>query len=257
MKTRFLHLFLSLTTICSIMLSCSNQPNSKTIAINKATFFKTLVVIGDDRSGSTSEIRKFTKEDYIEIISCITKKGGGMVATCLIGNPKPESKEPYIFFAEPLENIILYDPNDHNLTLSERGAMKTKNDKIIASNKLKLIESEQMIKNFIDQTIVPNVLNYQSSGKDYTDLDDALTRINTIINGKQYKEFDEIIVVIASDGVNEPGIKKSPILSKISNANAQVYLIGWKTSIDCFNVRSVDKLSEKSELLNIIKILNH
>ncbi len=68
-------------------------------------YFKTLLVIGDDRSGSTGDIRKLEQTDYENLLQIIGEKGGGTVAVLLIGNPMPQSRQPYFLNLPILENI--------------------------------------------------------------------------------------------------------------------------------------------------------
>jgi len=257
MNSKFFKIVLLIFIGEALFISCNNQPTPTQVVSNQPMYFKTLLVIGDDRSGSTNDIRKFSEDDYRLLLSSVAKKGGGTVAVSLIGNPKPESKEPYSFFAEHLENIEAFDPKDSRLTLTQRGAIKAKNDKILEKNRLILEQTDKKITDFIHTTLVPNIINYKASGNDFTDLEDALSRINTLINEQQYQNYDRIIVALASDGVNQPGRTKLPISGKIHNAKTEVYLIGWETQTNCFDVKSIEKLSEKSELLNIISNLNH
>lgn len=240
------------------MVSCNSETttqNQSGNVLKPTDYFKTLLIIGDDRSGSTNDIRKLDAKEYKTLISAIAKKGGGTVAVCLIGNPLPQSKEPFILELDPLEKITPYDPKSTDLTLTQKGAIKAKNDKIIAGNKKILTAIDGKINNFITGSIAPNIIGYKPSGQDHTDLDDALRRINTMVNESRFNNYQKIIIAIFSDGKNQPQAPVIPITSKIIKGNATVYLVGWETAINCFEVKSIDRLGEKTSLIdNIINL---
>jgi len=54
---------------------------------------KTLIVIGDDRSGSANVIRRLTEDEYSKIMNIINDKGCGVMSIVLIGNPKPGAQK--------------------------------------------------------------------------------------------------------------------------------------------------------------------
>ncbi len=218
-------------------------------------YFRTLLVIGDDRSGSTTDIRKLTTGEYKDIFNTISQKGGGTVAVCLIGNPLDQSREPYILQLNPLQNTMPFDPRDTKLTLTEKSKIKLNNDKIIADNKKALEANTSKIDQFISTIVNPNIINYKPSGVDRTDLDDALGRINTLIHEPGYQNYDQITVVLLSDGVNEPSNAKVDIKSRISHPNAHVCLVGWQTTVNCFDVNKTDNYSAKEGMIEEIRNL--
>lgn len=252
---------LTITFIMATLIGCNGNgtkqlPNESQTQVTEK-YFKTLLVIGDDRSGSTSDIRKLTEDNYRSLISAVGEKGGGTVAICLIGNPKPQSREPYILELTSLENLTYYDPKDPNLTLSQKGAIKAKNDKIISENQRIVATMSNKIDKFINSYIKPNLIDYHPSGPDQTDLDDAISRINTIINESHYQSYDKIIVALLSDGVNQPSAGIKTISQSLKNTMADLYLVGWQTATSCFEVKKMDKLSVKDALImNISNLKN-
>lgn len=218
-------------------------------------YFKTLLVIGDDRSGSTSDIRKLEQSDYETLLQTVGEKGGGTVAVLLIGNPLPQSRQPYFLHLPTLENTTPYNPRDTKLTLTQKGAIKAKNDKITEANKKVLLANKQLLADFVNQKIKPNILTYKPAGTDHTDLGDALQRANVIIHEPQYKTYDKIIVAFISDGIDNSSDKAGSKSKVVELEKAEAYLVGWTTPTDCFRVKSTDLLSEKSSLLEIIKNL--
>lgn len=256
-KSNILFLFL-----CLYISGCSNPGKPAGQLVNAVGpndgYFKTLLVIGDDRSGSTSDIRKLTGEDYRILMESIGSKGGGAVAVCLIGNPKPQSREPYVLSMGILENLAIYDSRSNDLTLTKRGQLKNVNDKIRDRNQEFLKGQTKKITEFLNAKISPNVIAYAPLGKDQTDLNDAVGRINTLVHEPQYDGYDKIIVVLLSDGKNEQtGTTAKPIVNKIKHPQTEFYLIGWETATTCFEGMRISQMSSKDGFLEIIKNLKN
>ena len=256
LKTNILFLFLSLyITGCSSPVKPAGQ-QANSVGTSEI-YFKTLLVIGDDRSGSTSDIRKLTSDDYRTLIESVGTKGGGSVAVCLIGNPKPQSREPYFLPLGTLEKITPYDVKSNDLTLTQRGQLKIANDKIIARNQEIIRGQAKNITDYLNSKINQNIIAYTSPpGRDQTDINDAVGRINTLVHEPQYDGYDKIIVVLLSDGKNEPiGNKVITISNKIKHPLVEFYLVGWETAITCFEGRKVNMMSSKDGFIEIIKNL--
>lgn len=220
-----------------------------------APYFTTLLVIGDDRSGSTGDIRKLTFEDYQLLAENIGAKGGGALGICLIGNPHPQSREPYVLSLAHLEKLTPYNPRDTKLTLTEKSRIKIFNEKVLKANHDILVSQPEMIRSFLNTKITPNILNYKPTGTDNTDIDDALKRINTLVNEPLYKNFDRIIVALVCDGKNQPGKHLVPVTAQLNHPKIELFLIGWDSSADCFKNAKYSMLSSKDALIEIIKNL--
>lgn len=227
-------------------------PGPAPAAVN---YSKTLLVIGDDRSGSTNDIRKLTEDDYKDLFTAVSEKGGGAVAVGLIGNPQMQNKEPYLLTLKTLENLQPYDPKDTHLTLSQKSKIKLENERRNAGNKRTLQANAGEISVFVDSVILPNVINYKPSGIDHTNLDDAISRINILVNEPGYQSYGRIIVVFVSDGQNQPGNGVRPIQSRLTHSKASVYLVGWETGTNCFEVQAIENFSNKEGLIDYIKNL--
>lgn len=222
---------------------------------NTSNYFKTLLVIGDDRSGSTNDIRKLTEQDYKTLFNAVSEKGGGAVAVSLIGNPLAQNREPWLLSLQALEKTQPYDPNDTKLTLTEKSGIKLKNDKTLEANKSSFQANLGKINNFVDSIIKQNVILYKPQGIDHTNLNDAIGRINTLINEPGYRDYENIIVVFVSDGRNQPGSGERPITSKLTHPATKVFLVGWETSDSCFEVKTIDKFAAKEGMIEVIKNL--
>jgi len=255
-KQKLLCLLIAISTI--IISSCTrtgNAPGAIQGGIEAAPYFKTLLVIGDDRSGSTSDIRKLKEEDYQALFTAVSEKGGGTVAVCLIGNPHSQNKEPYLLKLELLQNTVPYDPRDTHLTLTEKSRVKLKNDKINESNKKALEDNQEKINQYISTVIKNTIIAYKPNGVDHTDLDDAIFRLNTLIHEPGYKDYNNIVVVMLSDGKNQPVKAVKPITAILSHLGAKVYLVGWNTGTNCFQTAGLEKFSVKDGMIEVVKNL--
>lgn len=237
---------------CNTGQTTSDPTNSDSVSVK---YSKTLLIIGDDRSGSTGDIRKLRGDDYKELFSAISEKGGGAVAVSLIGNPQAQNREPYMLTLNNLEKIQPYDPRDTHLTLTEKSRIKLQNDRIIEANQKALEDNLIKINTFVTSTITNNIINYIPSGVDHTNLDDALSRMNTLINEPLYRDYENIIVVLVSDGRNQPGNGERPITSKLTHPSAKVFLVGWEKDKSCFETAAIEEFSSKDGMIQLIKNL--
>ena len=192
---------------------------------------KIMIVLGDDRSGSSESIQKLNKEDYASIIDVISQNGNGYFTSTIIGNPAPNSKEIYrvkISALKEYDNILTSD----NPTLTEQAKQKKHNDKIKAKNdKIKKSNASRVDK-FLSKTLESSIMGYKPyKGNDITNIDLAFTHINQLLKEPNIDDYDNIIVALFTDGVNEP-VRSGKIVD-IKNQlelpdNAELYLIGWK-----------------------------
>jgi len=222
---------------------------------SQINYTKTLLVIGDDRSGSTSDIRKLTEEDYKTLFNAVNEKGGGTVAVCLIGNPQAQNREPYMLSLTPMKKVQAYNPKDTHLTLTEKSRIKLQNDKIIEANQQAMQANSENISDFIGDPVKKNILDYHPAGVDHTDLDDAIRRINTLVNEPGYSKYDNIIVVMVSDGCHQPGKGERPISASLAHPKAKVYLVGWETPLTCFGSAQINQFSSKDAMITEVKNL--
>ena len=113
-------LFISLVFI----VSCGEKVSKTHLAsIEEIPDCKIMIILGDDRSGSSQSIQKLNKEDYQNIINVINENGNGYFTSTIIGNPAPNSKEIFrlkVSALKPYENILTSD----NPTLTEQAKQK-------------------------------------------------------------------------------------------------------------------------------------
>ena len=190
-----------------------------------------MLIVGDDRSGSSQSIQKLNKEDYTSLISIITENGNGYFTSTIIGNPAPNSKEisrVKISKLKPNKNILTSD----NPTLSEQAKQKKSNEKNKLRNDKIKKKNEQRIATFLTQSLQQNILNYKPyKGNDITNIDLCFEHINKLLKEPNIDDYDKIVVALFTDGVNEP--VKSGRIKKIEQTlnlpdNAELFLVGWK-----------------------------
>jgi len=196
---------------------------------------KIMIILGDDRSGSSQSIQKLNKEDYAAVIDIINQNGNGYFTSTIIGNPAPNTTEIFrvkVSALKPYENIL----TSENPTLTEQSKQKKYNEKIKAKNEKIKAKNKSRIKTFLSKTLESSILGYKPyKGKDITNIDLAFEHINKLLKEPNIDDYDKIIVALFTDGVNEP--KRSGKIEDIKNKlqlsdNAELYLVGWKdTSI--------------------------
>jgi len=196
---------------------------------------KIMIILGDDRSGSSESIQKLNKEDYKTIVDVINQNGNGYFTSTIIGNPAPNSKEIFrlkVSALKPYKNIL----TSEHPTLSEQAKQKKYNDKIKAKNEKIKKKNESKLNSFLSKTVQNSIVNYKPyKGKDITNIDLAFGHINKLLKEPNVDDYDKIMVVLFTDGVNEP--RRSGKIEKIKTTlalpdNAELFLIGWKdTSI--------------------------
>lgn len=221
---------LTALTIVAALTSCNNNNTESTQNISPPTdqvpHCKTLLVVGDDRSGSASEIRRLEIDDYKQMMTTICEKGGGAFASVIIGNPDPQNKQT---FRKTFDLQKQHKEKIKGATLSQDEQVNNENKKIDAENQQLLAANAAKCEDFCN-IINANVINYKPANKDLTDINDALAHINTLINEPTYSDYDNIVVTLFCDGVNQPKSSKvEPITVKLeSQKSFTLYLIGWK-----------------------------
>ena len=216
---------------------------------------KIMIILGDDRSGSSQSIKKLNREDYENVIDIINENGNGYFASTIIGNPSPNSTEIFrlkVSALKPYENII----TSENPTLTEQAKQKKHNEKIKARNEKIKTKNASRMNTFIEKTLQNSILGYKPyKGNDITNIDLAFDHINKLLKEPNIDDYDKIIVALFTDGVNEP--KRSGKIEKIKNQlqltdNAELYLVGWKdTSV--FNGIDINQFEGKEGFFSYLE----
>ena len=185
-----------------------------------------ILIIGDDKSGSTKNQRQLSAEEYRTIIDEYSKKYSGVIAVRVIGNPASQNLEFFRF--KPKPTYIVPDLNTiakkYNLTLTNRAWAKKEIEKITKKNDSISNSNSKGINQFIIN-ITNSILNYKPNGKDVTDINDFLDHLNVLINEPQYKG-KKIDIILQSDGVHDANKKTvTPLKFEMP---VRLYLIGWK-----------------------------
>ncbi|WP_397363974.1 hypothetical protein [Olleya sp. R77988] len=230
---RFFKPFSLLFCLTILLSSCKGSGSKAHTAMQEEDIpdCKIMIILGDDRSGSSQSIQKLDKTDYQAIIDVINQNGNGYFASTIIGNPAPNSKEIFrlkVSALKPFENILTSD----NPTLTEQAKQKKHNEKIKAKNEKIKKKNQSRLNTFLSKTLESSILTYKPyKGNDITNIDLAFEHINKLLKEPNIEDYDQIIVALFTDGVNEP--VKSGRIEKIKNTlqltdNAELYLVGWK-----------------------------
>jgi len=243
--------------LLAITFSCveGNSKAHSVIAEEEIPDCKIMIILGDDRSGSSQSIKKLDKEDYENVINIINENGNGYFASTIIGNPSPNSTEIFrlkVSALKPYENIL----TSENPTLTEQAKQKKHNEKIKAKNEKVKQKNASRLSKFLDNTLQNSILGYKPhKGNDITNIDLAFDHINKLLKEPNIDDYDKIIVALFTDGVNEP--KRSGKIEKIKNElqltdNAELYLVGWKdTSV--FNGMDINQFEGKEGFFSYLE----
>jgi len=227
------HSFLIVLFLSLITFSCgeSGKKAHALPELEEVADCKIMIILGDDRSGSSQSIKKLDADDYKTVIDIINENGNGYFASTIIGNPAPNATEIFrlkISALKPYENIIT---SDHP-TLTEQAKQKKHNEKIKAKNEKIKKKNASRLNKFLSQTLEKSIMAYKPyKGNDITNIDLAFNHINKLLKEPNIDDYDKIIVALFTDGVNEP--KRSGKIVDIENKlqltdNAELYLVGWK-----------------------------
>jgi len=237
MKNKLLLILLTL----GLFSSCDNNTTTKTkktkntvdinnksddIGYKNINNCKSLLIIAEDRSGSTKGERKMTADDYTEIIDAFIKHSSGQIVVRVIGNPSPAEQNFYTLRIRPQKEYKRIEKKDP--LLSEKAAVRKKNKKIDEINEKIIAKNKEKAKKYIADKIIPHVINYKPYKKrDLTNIEDALNHIVTKINEPTFESYDNIQVLIISDGKHDSHKLKKK-LTFAPERDIQLYLIGWK-----------------------------
>ena len=194
-----------------------------------------LLIIADDRSGSTAVNRKLSKDNYEAILNKFATYHSGVIAVRVIGNPKNDNLEFHrLTIKTKLKSLRKIDKLDDALfksqpTLTEKAKyLKNYNknyDKINAYNNIINESNKTKMDAFLNK-IDDQIIKYKTAGKDITDINDAFSHIHKIATESSFKSYKHVYIFILSDGVHDANTNKVKAFPYIENA--QIYLVGWK-----------------------------
>ena len=254
-----IYLLLLLTVLSITLTSCDeDKKGSKTTkssqTINKKVAdCKTLLIIAEDRSGSTTDHRKLTAQDYKKIITQFQEKANGQVAVRVIGNPSPEEREFFTLAITPQKPYIEI-PSDAKM--STKGKLRKDNEKIALENEQIIANNKRSISNFIASKVNQHVLNYKPyKNRDLTNIKDALHHIETKIKEPTFKSYYKVQVLIISDGKHDATKLKEKIQFQPTQ-NLDLFLIGWLDQSVFSNVTNIDSFESVDGFISYYKTLN-
>lgn len=214
-----------------------------TLTSNEAC--QTLLVIMEDRSGSTNDHRKFTEQDYQSLAGHFAREHSGTIALRAIGNVAPQDREFFRLKFPPLFDALLV-PGDE--TLSEKGKVVRQNKRIASIND-SLRQANLAKVAGLMHTIKNKIIGYRPAGKDLTDVAEALTHLNAIVNEATFKNYQNVVVVLASDGKHDAS--RVTLKGLFSPARpVDMYLIGWKDPAVFEGIGGVQSFESKDGFLN-------
>lgn len=257
------NLFFTVSILSVIFLaSCNEGANTggtETIQeidltkIEKSTACQSLLLIAEDRSGSTTDHRKLTGDDYSKIISLFQEKANGQVAVRIIGNPAPEERE---FFSFETEAAYIKFDVPEGAKMSEKSAIINKNKSIDAENGKIATDNNTKANEFVNTVITNKVIQYKPhKNKDITNIEDALHHIEMKVNEPTFKNYENIWVVIVSDGKHDSHKMKSG-LSFTPKNDINLFLIGWLDEGVFEGLSSVDNFESVDGFISYFKTIN-
>jgi hypothetical protein len=210
---------------------------------------RTLLVIGDDRSGSADEVRDLTEADYQRMIEAVNKLGGGTVATLIIGNAIPPDMESMRLDLRSPSPLFLV-PERECCKLEYINKLTDQNKSITASNKKMREQNTGKSQEYLS-TLRDKVIGYRPDKVDLTDIDDALRRVNLIVNEPAYRDFEHVVVALFSDGINQPRSNRiEPVRNKLEPARSiQLWLVGWRDPSVFSGISGVQQFEGKQGLM--------
>ena len=200
---------------------------------------KSLLIVAEDRSGSTHDHRKLTADDYSKLIHQFVKENYGQVAVRVIGNPAPAEREFFILRIDPLKKYKPVPPI--SAKMSVRAAVISDNKKINIENKQIMEENNNKIANFIEEIIKPKIIQYKPyHNKDITDVKDALQHLQIKTSESLFRSYDNIDVLLISDGKHDASKLQTPVYFEPENP-VNLYLIGWEEDKDILKVSNIEE----------------
>jgi hypothetical protein len=221
--------YASLIFLLILMSACkeheSQTTDTKVISVENQPKCESLLIIAEDRSGSTSDHRKLTQEEYLKLFQTFNSKFSGQIAVRVIGNPAPEERE---FYSVSLKSLQLFEKMKNDPTYDERILTNRRNFEIDSINQEVLSENQDKIEKQMMPLVEKHIIGYKPYLKsDKTNIKDPLEHILTKIEEPTFKNYKRIDVLIISDGLDDVNPKNS-IISFKTSIPVHLYLVGWQ-----------------------------
>lgn len=210
---------------------------------------KALLIIAEDRSGSTQGQRKLTAEQYREIFEAFAGKYCGEIDVRIIGNPSPQDRNFFPLVIEcpqPTKNI------PPKALLTEKAAIAKENKKIQEQNKLLEKKNKRKINAFVEKIVKQKIIRYRPhQDVDVTDIADFFSHLEKKLKEPTYRDYDKIFVVIISDGKHNASRLSQPLHFQ-SPVDALIYVIGWE-DMSVFGNQDVEEFESVDGFLHYFK----
>jgi len=228
-----------------------NNPKSE-VTETQSIDCESLLIIAEDRSGSTTDHRKLNEEDYKHIIDQFQKQSSGQVAARVIGNPAPTEREFFILNVEPTKPLLDI-PKDAKM--STKGKLRKDNEAIIETNNKIQFSNKRAGEDFVADRIAQHIINYKPfKNKDITNIEDALHHLEMKVNEPTFKDYDKIDILIISDGIHD-ATKLKENLRFNPKPRVNIYLIGWKDKSVFNSIANVDSFESVDGFISYYKKL--
>ncbi len=220
-------MILATPTGCTVSSDKSSSGGKETNEVSETADFKqkVLLIIAEDRSGSTKNQKKMTADHYEKIFNAFNNKYCGEIDVLVIGNPSPQEQNFYplvIDCPEPLKKI------PSGALLTQKAHIKKQNDQILLHNKQLIGKNKDKIHDFVQSVIRSKVSGYKPyRGKDLTDIKTFFEHLRKKINEPTYANFNQILIVVISDGIHDAFKLKEPLRFRC-NPKLRLFLVGWK-----------------------------
>lgn len=218
--------------------------------VEKNTSCKALLVIAEDRSGSTIDVRKLNNLQYKGLLENFCKHFHGMVAVRIIGNPEPADRD---FFRLNIEAPYVSVISPEGGTLDDEALARTKNIAIQKENNNIEKRNNNTLDSFIQNIVIPKIEGYQpAANKDVTNITDALHHIQMLADEPDWADA-RIMVVFISDGLHDADTKV-PVFAP--SHPVDVFLVGTENEKPFQNIPG-EKIHRFESVEGLIHHLNN
>ena len=248
------YLFLALLFSIFTFTSCKKDGDggSRKITISPKKSCKSLLIIAEDRSGSTTDHRKLNENDYLKIFNQFQENANGQMAVRVIGNPAPAERE---FFMLPIKGQKQFKVIPKDALMSQKGKLRKLNEEIAIENIQISKNNLTAIKGFIANNVTKHILNYKPhKNKDITNIQDALHHLELKVHEPTFRNYDNINILIVSDGIHDATKLKNKLVFN-PEVTTNLFLIGWKDKSVFKNISNVESFESVNGFIEYYKTI--